>query len=558
MNWLTSLLTDPTLFGHNMLVYCIVISAGLYLGRIKVAGISLGVTCVLFLGLIASYLGIQVDTATISFLKDFGLILFVFFIGLQVGPSFFSALRHGGYGLNVLMALGVVSSILITVGLYFLLKGEVSLGMILGVHFGAVTSTPGLGATAEALSVLGNHEDIAVGYACAYPFAVVALILTISLIRVAFRVDIEQEDRLWEEQQKSDLQVPICFHTHCTNPALDGLTLREIRALINRPFICSRILHEGEITSPTADTVVHVDDKLRIVATADHKQAICAFCGKEDTEVDLATKHSPLTSKIIQVTRQEMNGVRIDSLHLSHFDGVNITRVSRAGMTFFPYNSLRLQLGDSLRCVGPKNSVARLEALMGNKSRELEKPNVSAIFIGIALSIILANIPLALPGMPTPIRLGLAGGPLIIAILLGYYGPRLHLVTYTTNSANLMLREWGVALFLASIGLSSGTKFFDAFASGSGLVYIGLGLIITILPMLLVGIIGRKVMKLNFHTIAGLIAGTATSTPALTYAGSLSENSTAVIAYSTVYPLAMFLRIISGQLVLLALWPLVA
>ncbi len=558
MSWLTSLLTDPHLFGHNMLVYCIVISAGLYLGKLKVAGISLGVTCVLFLGLIASYLGVRVDAATISFLKDFGLILFVFFIGLQVGPSFFSALRHGGYGLNALMAVGIAASLAVTVALFFAMNGEISLGMLLGVHFGAVTSTPGLGATAEALSVLGNHEDIAVGYACAYPFAVIGVILTISLLRVLFKVDIEEEDRLWEERQKADQQIPIYFHTHCTNPALDGLTLREIRALINRPFICSRILHAGEITSPTADTVVHVDDKLRIVATADHKEAIAAFCGEEDRQIDLATAHSPLTSKLIRVTRAEMNGVRIEQLHLSHFDGVNITRVSRAGMTFFPYNSLRLQLGDTLRCVGPKNAVARLEALMGNKSRELEKPNVSAIFIGIALSLILANVPVYIPGMPTPLRLGLAGGPLIVAILLGYYGPRFHLVTYTTNSANLMLREWGVALFLASIGLASGTKFFDAFVNGSGLVYIGLGLIITILPILVTGIIGRKVMKLNFHTIAGLIAGTNTSTPALTYAGSLSENSTAVIAYSTVYPLAMTLRILSGQLVLLALWHLAA
>ena len=368
-------------------------------------------------------------------------------------------------------------------------------------------------------------------------------------MRKVFGIDVKHEEMLWEEAQKKRAQTPIYFHVTLSNHALDNHTLREIRSLVGRNFICSRILHDGVITSPTADTVVHEGDKLRIVAR--DKEAIVAFCGEEDTKIDLATAHSPLVSRLISVTREEVNGALIEDLHLSRMDGVNITRVNRSGVVLFPYNTLRLQIGDTLNCVGPANAVARLAAMMGNQEKRLERPNVFAIFIGIALGLVLGSVPIAFPGMPTEIKLGLAGGPLIAAILLSYYGPRFHLVTYTTVSANLMLREWGLTFFLASTGLAAGDMFIEAFVSGIGWVYMALGLVISVVPMAVMAVVASRFMRLNFHTIAGLIAGASTSSSALSFVNSLSERGLAVLAYSTVYPLAMFLRIISGQIILM-------
>lgn len=557
MNWLIDLLRDPSTFSHGMIVYSAVIALGLTLGRLKFFGVSLGTTWVLFLGLILSYAGLQVSPDLLAFFKNFGLIIFVFFIGLQVGPSFFATFRNGGWGLNGLMMLGIGLSIAITLLIFALFSDVITLPQLLGVHFGAITATPGLGATQEALAAMGNKTDITVGYACAYPFAILGMILTVLFLKAVFRVNIAKEDALWEEQQKKFSPAPIFYHVTVTNKALDGDTIREIRDLIHQPFICSRILHNGVITSPNADTKIYLGDKLRIVSNKPVKASVIAFCGEEDTKIDLATEHSPLVSKSIRITRRSMNGVRIEQLHLSHMDGVNITRVMRSGMQFFPYNSLRLQLGDSLFCVGPTNSVARLADLMGNQSRFLDRPNVVATFIGILLGVILGNLPIMIPGMPAPIKLGLAGGPLIAAILLSHFGPRLHLITYMTNSANLMLRQWGISFFLASVGLAAGPKFFEALMNGEGLIYVSMGLCITVIPLLVIGIIGRKWMKLNFHTIAGLIAGTTTSTTVLTFVSSLSEKSTAVIAYSNVYPLAMFIRILSGQVILVLFWSFV-
>lgn len=551
MNWFITLLTDTGSFAHSLLAYSLIIAAGLFIGRFKVLGVSLGVTCVLFLGLIARYFGVNIDPNVIAFFRNFGLVLFVFFIGMQVGPSFFSTFKNRGYGLNGLMCLAVVLSLVITLLIYFAADGYLTLPQLLGVHFGAITSTPGLGATQEALNLMGYHGDIAVGYACAYPVSILGIILVVMILKRIYRIDLKAEEALWEKAQEQNTETPIYFHVSLTNKALDGLSLREIRNLIGRPFICSRILDEGKITSPTADTIVHVGDKLRIVASPAHKRPIIVFCGEEDSNIDLATSHSPLVSRRIRVTREEMNGVTIESLHLSRFDGVNITRVYRAGVTFFPYNSLRLQLGDGLYCVGPSNAVARLAALMGNEEKRLDRPNVYAIFLGIAFGLILGSIPITIPQMPAAIKLGMAGGPLIAAILLSHFGPRLHLVTYTTNSANLMLRQWGLTFFLASVGLGAGDLFFDAFIDGIGWLYMAIGLVIATIPMLIMGIIARSWMKLNFHTIAGLIAGSATSTSALSFVNSLSDKGLAVISYSTVYPLAMFLRIISGQIILM-------
>lgn len=364
----------------------------------------------------------------------------------------------------------------------------------------------------------------------------------------------KEEDRHWEAEEKAANHVSIFFHVKVANRALEGRSIAAIRAFIDRPFICSRILHEGEISSPNADSLVHVGDVVRVVSAEENKDAIVAFFGEENTEVDLATEHSPITSRNIIITRPEINGQTIGDLHLSHSDGVNITRVYRAGMQLFPYQHLHLQMGDQLYCVGPTNSVKRLETRLGNQVKRLEHPNLMAIFIGIALGIVFGSLPIALPGMPVPLKLGLAGGPLIVAILLGRFGSLARLVTYTTSSANLMLRELGISLFLASVGLAAGENFVQALLVGNGPLYVLLGLVVTIIPILVVGCIARHFFHINYHSIVGLLAGATTDPPTLAYASTLSEKNSSAVAYTTVYPLAMFLRILTGQLVLLLMW----
>lgn len=558
MDWLISLFSNPNSIAHILFVYSIVIALGMGLGRIKIFGVSLGVTFVLFTGLLLNYLGMKIDPTVLGFIRDFGLILFVFFIGLQVGPSFFASFKSGGIVLNGLMILAVVLSVAVTIVLYFFFSDTVSLAQMLGVHYGAVTNTPGLGATQEALAQLNYQgEDIAVAYACAYPLGVVSIIGTAIALRFIFKIDMKEEDQHWEAEEKASNHVSIFFHVHVTNKALEGRKIGDIRAFIARPFICSRIQHNGEITSPNSESIVHVGDLIRVVSGEENKDAIVAFFGEEDTKADLATEHSPITSKRLSVTRPEINGLTVGDLHLSHSDGVNITRVYRAGMQLFPYQNLHIQMGDELYCVGPMNSIKRLEDRLGNKVKRLEHPNLIAIFIGMAIGILFGSLPIAIPGMPVPLKLGLAGGPLIIAILLGRFGSLFRLVTYTTSSANLMLRELGISLFLASVGLAAGENFVDALLVGNGPLYVVLGLFVTIIPLLTVGCIARHFFHINYHSIVGLMAGATTDPPTLAYAATLSEKNSSAVAYSTVYPLAMFLRILTGQLVLLVMWSFV-
>ena len=527
MDWLIALFSTPNSIAHILLAYSIVIALGMALGKIKIFGVSLGVTFVLFTGLLLNYLGMKVDPTVLGFIRDFGLILFVFFIGLQVGPSFFSSFKSGGIVLNGLMVLAVVLSVIVTIVLYFCFSDTLSLAQMLGVHYGAVTNTPGLGATQEALAQLNYQgEDIAVAYACAYPLGVVSIIGTAIALRFIFKIDMKEEDQHWEAEEKASNHVSIFFHVCVTNRALEGRSIGDIRAFIARPFICSRILHDGVISSPSSESLVHVGDVVRIVSGEENKDAIVAFFGEEDKKADLATEHSPITSKRLSVTRTEINGLTVADLHLSHSDGVNITRVYRAGMQL--------------------------------KIKRLEHPNLIAIFIGIAVGILFGSLPIVIPGMPVPLKLGLAGGPLIIAILLGRFGSLFRLVTYTTSSANLMLRELGISLFLASVGLAAGENFVDALLVGNGPLYVVLGLLVTIIPLLTVGCIARHFFHINYHSIVGLMAGATTDPPTLAYAATLSEKNSSAVAYSTVYPLAMFLRILTGQLVLLIMWSFVS
>ena len=555
MDWLRALFTDTNAVAHIILVYALVVALGTLLGRIKVAGISLGVTFVLFVGLAAGHFGLTVPEPVLFFIRDFGLTLFIFFVGLQVGPSFFSSFKSGGLVLNLLTVMIVLLGIVVTVALWFLLKDWVSLPQMLGVHYGAVTNTPGLGATQEALDLLHYEgENIAVAYACAYPLGVVGAIFCAVLLRKVFSIDLAEEDKHWETEEKEHNREPIFFHVEVTNPAVAGKTLGAIREFTGRSFICSRILSKGELTSPTAETVVQEGDVLRIVAAPEDRLPVTAFFGGEKLGVDLATEKSPLATRTILITREKFNGMTLKALALNQMDGVNITRVFRAGMTLFPYSNLHLQVGDQVYCVGPEPALQRLETLLGNKVKKLYHPNIFTIFVGLALGIVLGSIPIAVPGMPAPVKLGLAGGPLIVAILLGRFGNFARLVTYTTQSASLMMREIGISLFLASVGLAAGESFVAAITQGNGLLYVLLGLFVTLIPLIVVGVVARKVFHINYHSIVGLMAGATTDPPALAYAATLSEKNSSSVAYSTVYPLAMFLRILTGQLLLVLLW----
>lgn len=559
MDWLRALFTDTNAVAHIILVYALVVALGTLLGRIKVAGISLGVTFVLFVGLAAGHFGLTVPEPVLFFIRDFGLTLFIFFVGLQVGPSFFSSFKSGGLVLNLLTVMIVLLGIVVTVALWFLLKDWVSLPQMLGVHYGAVTNTPGLGATQEALDLLHYEgENIAVAYACAYPLGVVGAIFSAVLLRKIFSIDLAEEDKHWETEEKEHNREPIFFHVEVTNPAVAGKTLGAIREFTGRSFICSRILSKGELSSPTAETVVQEGDVLRIVAAPEDRLPVTAFFGGEKQGVDLATEKSPLATRTILITREKFNGMTLKALALNQMDGVNITRVFRAGMTLFPYSNLHLQVGDQVYCVGPEPALQRLETLLGNKMKKLYHPNIFTIFVGLAFGIVLGSIPIAVPGMPAPLKLGLAGGPLIVAILLGRFGNFARLVTYTTQSASLMMREIGISLFLASVGLAAGESFVAAITQGNGLLYVLLGLFVTLIPLIVVGIVARKVYRINYHSIVGLMAGATTDPPALAYAATLSEKNSSSVAYSTVYPLAMFLRILTGQLLLVLLWGFVS
>ena len=555
MDWLRALFTDTNAVAHIILVYALVVALGTLLGRIKVAGISLGVTFVLFVGLAAGHFGLTVPEPVLFFIRDFGLTLFIFFVGLQVGPSFFSSFKSGGLVLNLLTVMIVLLGIVVTVALWFLLKDWVSLPQMLGVHYGAVTNTPGLGATQEALDLLHYEgENIAVAYACAYPLGVVGAIFSAVLLRKIFSIDLAEEDKHWETEEKEHNREPIFFHVEVTNPAVAGKSLGAIREFTGRSFICSRILSKGELSSPTAETVVQEGDVLRIVAAPEDRLPVTAFFGGEKQGVDLATEKSPLATRTILITREKFNGMTLKALALNQMDGVNITRVFRAGMTLFPYSNLHLQVGDQVYCVGPEPALQRLETLLGNKMKKLYHPNIFTIFVGLAFGIVLGSIPIAVPGMPAPLKLGLAGGPLIVAILLGRFGNFARLVTYTTQSASLMMREIGISLFLASVGLAAGESFVAAITQGNGLLYVLLGLFVTLIPLIVVGIVARKVYRINYHSIVGLMAGATTDPPALAYAATLSEKNSSSVAYSPVYPLAMLLRILTGQLLLVLLW----
>ena len=496
--WLKDLFTTTDSVAHIALLYAVVIAVGVYLGKIKVGGVSLGVTFVLFAGIVAGHIGFTAPTPILTFVQDFGLILFVFMIGMQVGPGFFESFGKQGIKLNGLAATAILLNIIVMFACYYIFfdtNNRMNLPMMVGTLYGAVTNTPGLGAANEALgTVFGTDApQIASAYACAYPLGVVGIILGIILIRYICSVRLEnEEERLKAMEEQNANKKPYKMHLEVTNKYLEGKTLLQVHDFLNRDFVVSRLVSQGELIIPNRDT-----------------------------------------------------------MHFSSVHGVNVTRVTRHGMDLFASAGLPLQVGDRIMVVGPEDAVDRVANKMGNSVRRLDAPNIATIFVGIIIGLIFGSFPLAIPGMPVPVKLGLAGGPLIIAILIGRYGYKIHLVTYTTTSANMMLREIGLVLFLASVGIKAGAGFVETVVQGDGLLYVLTGFLITIIPILIVGPIARIRYHFNYFTIAGMIAGTYTDPPALAYSNSICSKEAPALGYSTVYPLSMFLRIFTAQIVVL-------
>ena len=556
-SWLTNLFTSNESVAHIALLYAIVISTGIYLGKIKVMGISLGVTFVLFTGILAGHLKITAPVSILTFIQDFGLILFVFMIGLQAGPGFFNSFKKGGVTMNKLAMLTILLNVLVMFGCYYCFfdtTDENNLPMLVGTLFGAVTNTPGLGAASEALTTVftdGNAPLIVNGYACAYPLGVVGIILATIAIRFITKTDLTQaEKELDSDVEETDLK-PEKQCIILKNNNFDGKTLRELRHTLDKEFVCSRLLHDGVMIFPCGSTRIYLGDVLFIVSMESEADALVTILG-EKCEMDWDdVGEGKLISKSVVVTNPKINGRTLRKMHLNRLYEVNVTRVNRGGIVLFASPSLELKVGDKVRVVGREDAVERVRKLFGDCVKTLHAPNIATIFIGIFVGIIFGSIPISIPSMPVPLKLGIAGGPLIIALLIGRFGHKIGLVTYTTTSANLMLREIGLVLFLASVGIKAGDSFIDTVVAGDGALYVLSGLLITVIPILIVGTIARLHNKLNYYTIMGMLAGTYTDPPALAYANSVCMKDAPSVGYSTVYPLSMFLRILTAQLIVL-------
>lgn len=570
LDWLTDLFINGSSVAHIVLLYAAVISAGVLLGKIKIGGVSLGVTFVLFVGIVAGHFLHQGQILygnpaeplpVLNFIQDFGLILFVYSIGLQVGPSFFTSFKQGGIIMNVIAGGVILLNIAVMLTLYYCFADTSdphSLPMMVGVLCGAITNTPGLGAANAALEQIGAENFggslpvIANGYACAYPLGVVGIIGSIILLRFIFKINFKKEEEHFNElNNKSAAVKPHLMHIEVINPSISGKSILQIREYLGRDFVCSRRLHQGHVSLPMRDTTLEVGDILYIVTAEEDAEAVATFIGKE-VHIDWDKQDTPMTSKKILVTRDKANGKSLGSLHPSSMYGVNVTRLYRSGIELFAHPGVKLQVGDRLTVVGPEDAVDRFANKLGNQKNRLDKPNLLTIFFGILVGIIFGSLPFSIPGMSMPVKLGLAGGPLVVAILVGRFGFKLKLVAYTTNSASMMIRDIGLVLFLASVGIKAGGNFVETVMNG-GLMYVLYGFLITTIPLIIMGIFARIYYKENYFLMMGILAGATTDPPALAYSTATANNDIPSIGYSTVYPLSMFLRIITAQLIILLL-----
>lgn len=553
MNWLQEAFLEPTMV-QAVIIISLVSALGLYLGRIKIFGISLGITFVFFAGIFAGHLGIVVNKDMLYFAQSFGLILFVYALGLQVGPGFFSSLKKGGVAMNM-MGLGVILlGLIMTVSLHWVTG--VSLSNMVGLLCGAVTNTPALGAAQQALLQIDPANtkgvtDMALACAVAYPLGVVGVILAIIILRALF-ADKKQKDL--KEQRDTTTYVA---EFHVSNPAIYEKSIKDVMKLTDKHFVISRVWRNGKVSIPTSDTLLHEHDHLLIISVKSDVENIKVLFGEQENvdwnkaDIDWNAIDSQLISRRIAVTRNRVNGVKLGSLRLRNLYDINITRVNRAGIDLLASPDLRLQIGDRLTIVGEANSVNTVGKILGDEIKRLNNPNLLAVFIGISLGMLLGALPITLPGMSTPVKLGIAGGPIIVGILMGAFGPRFHLTTYTTMSANLMLRQLGIIIYLAGLGIDSGVHFFETVFRAEGLLWIGLGFLLTIVPVLIVGFISSQFFKLDYAHNVGMLCGSMANPMALSYANTTVDGDEPSVSYATVYPLSMFIRVISAQLVLM-------
>ena len=555
MDWINDLIWGQGV-GHSILLLSFVIAVGIQLGKIKIFGVSLGITLVLFVGIIMGHFGITINTHVIHFFKEFGLILFVYSVGMQVGPGFFSSFKEGGVTLNMLATGIVLLGVIIALVLHFITG--IPIPTMVGILSGAVTNTPGLGAAQQAYSDMYGVSDnsIPLGYAVAYPLGVVGIILSIIVIRYIFRISFQKENEQLEKAETSHSNEAIPISLVVKNPAIFNKTVAEISSLLEHTdFVISRIWRDSDkkIDIASANTVLHENDKIFVITTEPNAEKIKIFIGEA---IDMERKQwirmeSQFVNRRILITKPELNGKRLGDLKLRKLYGINITRINRAGVDLVAKPNLTLQVGDRVNVVGTETAVSNVEKVLGNSMKRLNEPNLITIFVGIALGIILGSIPFSFPGIPQPVKLGLAGGPLIVAILISRFGYHYKLITYTTQSANLMLREIGIAMFLACVGLSAGEGFVDTIVNDGGVAWIGYGFIITVVPLLVIGCVARYFFKINYFTLMGLIAGSTTDPPALAYSNATAGNDAPSVGYATVYPLTMFLRVLTAQLMIL-------
>jgi putative transport protein len=552
MNWLIEIFLHNST-AHAVLILALVISAGLLLGKIRFFGVSFGIAGVLFAGILIAHFHFSINEEIVDFVKDFGLILFVYSIGLQVGPGFFASLRRQGLVINLLAASVVVLGVATAVLLRLLLSLPAE--AVAGILTGAVTNTPSLGAAQQALKDIGAGSAAAVrqaglGYALAYPFGVLGVILSIALIRRIFRIDLPAEKEAFDQAQADIFPAPESLNLEVKNPQLAGRPLSVLAGVIQADIVVSRILRNKELFTPVQDTTLQIGDVLLVVGAKPSLEKLRLLVGGESA-VDLKKIPGPLTVRHILVSQKKVIGRSLAELQLRKRYGVNITRINRAGIEFVPSPGVHLQFGDRLTAVGSQEMVAQLAGELGNSLKELDIPEILPVFLGIIAGVILGSMPLPIPGLPLPLKLGLAGGPLVMAILIGRFGNIGHFSSYVPRSANLMLREVGIALFLACVGLRAGVDFVPTLARGQGLTWLGCGALITLLPLLLVIFFARLVLQKNYLELCGLMAGSMTDPPALAFANGYVDSDAPAVTYATVYPLVTFLRIISAQLLVL-------
>ncbi len=553
MNWFTELFNQQT-FTQAVMVLSLICASGLALGNIKIFGVTLGVAFVFFAGIIAGHFGIAIDPEMLAFAQNFGLILYIYALGLQVGPGFFSSFKQGGIKLNVISFIVLIVGSVLAIAIHFIAR--VSVPDTVGLLAGAVTNTPMLGAAQQTLLQMnpeGVQEANSMAMACAvaYPFGIIGMILSVMIMRALFapKTTANKEKRSTDNTFVTEYQI--------SNPGIFGKTIQEVRKNASAQFVISRVWKDGKVMIPTSETVLEQGEHIMVISSKnDVKKIETLFGHQEDVDwnkkgIDWNAIDNQLVSRKILVTKNEHNGVKLGDLKLRNSYGINITRVNRAGINLLPSRNLRLQLGDKLTIVGEGRSVDNVEAVLGNEKKQLNTPNLLSIFIGIIIGIILGSIPLKFPGMTMPVKLGIAGGPIIVGILMGAFGPRFHIVTYTTQSANLMLRQLGLTIFLAGLGLSAGNGFFDAVFSLVGLKWVIISIIIAVVPVLLVGILGAKYLKINYADNVGMLCGSMANPFALEFAGESADGEDPAVAYATVYPASIFLRVISAQLIML-------